>query len=207
MVITWYGEGCFKFQNGETALLTDLPDASSGLTPARGKVSAYIKTLTPWPDPKEYENADTTVFGAGEYDVQGIRIRGYELAGESAKSFFKTIYSIVWDDITIGLLGHVSSPVPPALLENFEEIDVLVAPAGGTPFIDQKELAKLVKLLNPKIYIPSFYKIAGLKRKSEDAKGVLEALGAEAGKPEEKFVFKKKDIADIKKTQVITLKV
>ena len=113
---------------------------------------------------------------------------------------------VVWDDITIGLLGHVSSPVPPASLEHFEEIDVLVTPAGGDPFIDQKELIKLVKQLNPKIYIPSFYKINGLKRKSADAKEVLEALNGGSEKPEEKFVFKKKDLAEIKKTKVVTLK-
>ena len=206
MIITWNGEGCFKFQNGDVSLLTDLPDPSSGLTAPRGKNSVYIKTLTPHPQPAVNENADATIFGAGEYDLRGIHIKGYELIDESAKNFFKTIYALLWDDISIGLLGHVSNPIPPATLEQFEEIDVLIAPAGGAPFIDQKELIKLIKQLNPKIYIPSFYKIPGLKRKADDCKELLEALNGGSQKGEEKFVFKKKDLIEIKKTRVVTLK-
>ncbi len=206
MIVTWNGEGCFKFQNGEVSLLTDLPDASSGLSVPRGKVSVYVKTLTTHPQPERNENADTTIFGAGEYDVQGIKIKGYELIEESGKGFFKTIYTLMWEDISIGLLGHMSGPIPPAILEYLEEIDVLIAPAGGPPFIEQKELVKLVKLLNPKIYIPSFFKIPGLKRKTEDPKEVFESLNGGGEKPEEKFVFKKKDLAEIKKTKVVCLK-
>jgi len=207
MIITWYGEGCFKFQNGETSLLTDIPDASSGCGAPRGKTNVYLKTLTPWPLQGPHESADTTVAGAGEYDLQGIRIKGYELIGESSKNFFKTVYAITWDEISIGLLGHISEQIQPAILEQFEEIDVLVAPAGGEPFIEQKELIRLIKLLNPKIYIPSFYKIPGLKRKSADIRDITEALNGGHITAEEKFVFRKKDLAEIKKTKITLLKV
>lgn len=206
MIITWNGEGCFKFQNGETSLLTDVPDTSSGLSSPRGKVSVYVKTLTPWPDPKPYEYGDTTIYGAGEYDVRDIKIRGHELVGESTKSFFKTVYTIVWDDISIGILGHATGPIPPALLENFEETDILIAPAGGSPFMDQKELIKLVKQLNPKVFIPSFYKIEGLKRKADGIAQIAEALNGGEERGEEKFVFKKKDLTDIKKTKMVRLR-
>lgn len=205
MIITWNGEGCFKFQNGDTSLLTDLPEEMSGITQPRGKVSLYIKTLSSWPLTKGYESADRTIFGPGEYDIQGIKVKGYELAEESSEKYFKSIYVVTWDDITIGILGHISGSIPPAMLEHFEEIDVLVAPAGDDPFIPQKDLIKLVKQLNPKIFIPSFYKIPSLKRKALSIAEVAEALNGEV-KAEEKFVFKKKDIADIKKTKMICLK-
>lgn len=207
MIISWYGEGCFKLQNGDTTLITDVPDASSGCTAPRGKVDVYIKTLTSLPPQGKYEGAQTSIYGAGEYDTQGIRIKGFQLLEESSEKFFKTVYIIKWDDIVIGTLGHISGALQLAITEQFEEIDVLIAPAGDAPFIHQKELIRLVKSLNPKIYIPSFYKIAGLKRKAEDIREVSEALNGGKITPEEKYVFKKKDLEGIKKTNMIVLNI
>ncbi len=207
MVITWSGEGCFKFQNGDVSLLTDLPDASSGISAPRFKTDALLKTLTPWPHDKSESNADTTIIGAGEYDTKGIKIKGFELVAESSPKFFKTVYSIIWDDITIGFLGHISQELPPQAMEDFEELDILIGPAGGEPFISQEKMVKLVKQLNPKIFIPSFYKIPGLKRKAKDIKDFTDDFNGEVKKPEEKLVFKKKDLSEIKKTRIVCLSV
>jgi L-ascorbate metabolism protein UlaG (beta-lactamase superfamily) len=206
MVITWNGEGCFKFQNGDVSLLTDLPDVSSGISAPRFKTDVLLKTLTPWPYDQSELNADNVIIGAGEYDAKGIKIKGFELPAESSPKFFKTVYSIIWDDITIGILGHISQELPPQAMEDFEELDILIGPAGGEPFISQEKMVKLVKQLNPKIFIPSFYKIPGLKRKSKDVKDFTDEFNGEVKKSEEKFVFKKKDLADIKKTNIVCLK-
>ncbi len=210
MIITWYGEGCFRIQNGETSVLIDIPDSSSGLSAPRGKYNVFLKTLTPYPfefgqEDKEKEGA--IVWGAGEYDIAGVTIRGFSLLSESSQKFFKTAYLLSWDDITIGLLGHISEELPPTAFENFEEADILIGPGGGAPFLDQEKMVRVIKQITPKIFIPSFYKIPGLKRKSEDAQGLLERMQAGDAKPQEKFVFKKKDLEEIKKTQVICLQV
>jgi L-ascorbate metabolism protein UlaG (beta-lactamase superfamily) len=207
MVITWHGEGCFKFQNGEISLLTDPPSEDSGILAPRFKTDVLLKTLTSWPNAKEEYNSDAVIIGAGEYDVKGIKIKGAELAGESSPKFFKTVYSIIWDQISIGILGHVSGELPPNIMADFEELDILIGPVGGEPFISQEKIAKLVKQLNPKIFIPSFYKIPGLKRKSRDIKNFTDEFNGEVQKNQEKFVFKKKDLAEIKKTKVVCLAV
>ncbi len=136
-----------------------------------------------------------------------MRIQGHELQEESGSNFFKTIYTVLWDDISIGLLGHATGPIPPAMLEKFEELDVLVGPAGGAPFMEQKDMVRLVKQLNPKIFIPSFFKIPGLKRKAGEVADIAEALNGGKTETLEKFVFKKKDLAEIKKTNLVCLKV
>ncbi len=206
MVITWHGEGCFKLQNGDVSLLTDLPDTSTGISAPRFKTDILLKTLTPWPYDQKESNADRDVIGAGEYDIKNIKIKGYEIVAESSSKFFKTVYSIIWDDITIGFLGHLSEELPTQAKDELEELDVLIGPAGGEPFIDQGKMVKLVKQLNPKIFIPSFYKIPGLKRKAKDIKDFTDEFNGEVKKAEEKFVFKKKDLADIKKTNIVCLK-
>jgi L-ascorbate metabolism protein UlaG (beta-lactamase superfamily) len=206
MIISWYGEGCFKIQNGEVVLLTDIPEASSGITPPRLKADVVLKTFTPWPFDKEaVQQADAVIYGAGEYDVRGMRIKGYELAAESSEKYFKTIYSVLWDDIKLGFLGHVSGEIPPQLLETFEEIDVLIGPAGGDPFMGQEAMQKLVKMLNPKIFIPSLYAIPGLKREAGSIDDFFKGFSGDVEKGQDKFTFKKKDIQDIKKTKIICL--
>ncbi|KKS82523.1 MAG: Zn-dependent hydrolase of the beta-lactamase fold-like protein [Candidatus Wolfebacteria bacterium GW2011_GWC1_43_10] len=208
MVISWYGEGCFKIQSGERVVLTDPPEPVSGIGAPRLKADVLIKTICPWPSPKSIgENADFIVLGAGEYDVGGVKIRGFSLNSESSDKFFKTVFVIRWDQITIGLLGHLSSQPPPEIMENFEEVDILIAPAGGTPFLSQELVGKLVKQLNPKIFLPSFYKVAGLKRKAQGVEEIFSRFNGEAERGLERFVFKKKDLEALKKTKIVTLKI
>ena len=208
MVISWYGEGCFKIQNGEDVILVDPPEASSGISAPRFKSNLLIKSITPWPVPENlYQASDFSIIGAGEYDHNGVKIKGYNLIKESSDKYFKSVYVVSWDDITLGILGHVSSELSPEIMENLEEIDVLIGPAGGSPFLGQMEMSKLVKQLNPKIFIPSFYKIEGLKRKSLDVKDFLANFNGEVSKDNDKFTFKRKDIEGLKKTKVICLKV
>ena len=208
MVISWNGEGCFRIQSGEVVLMTDLPDESSGITAPRSKSDIYIKTINPWPFPfaENHKNSDLSIFGGGEYDHKDVRIRGFNLTDESSQNFFKSVYVINWDDVSIGILGHISSDPSPQILEKFEEVDVLIAPAGGEPFFPQEKLVKFIKQLNPKIFIPSFFKIPGLKRKTSDIKKIVEEFNGEAEETD-KFVFKKKDIQDLKKTKLVCLKV
>ena len=209
MIISWQGEGCFKIQNGEVVLTTDLPDESSGLSAPRSKSDIYIKTISSWPfefgtSPK---NSDIFIPGAGEYDYRGVKIKGFNLPAESSSKFFKSVFVVDWEDISIGILGHLSSDLSPEILENFEEIDILIGPSGGEPFLSQEKIIKLVKQLNPKVFIPSFYKIPNLKRKTLDIKKVVDEFNGDSSSGNDKFVFKKKDIQDFKKTKLICLKV
>ncbi len=206
MIISWYGEGCFKLQSGDLVVLTDPPPKDSGISAPRTKADILIRTIMPWPNNQEENNSGATIFGAGEYDIKGIKIRGHQISSESSKNFFKTIYTLSWDDITIGLLGTIEKEPDPKLMDGFEEIDVIIGPGGGAPFINQEGVVKLVKKLNPKIFIPSFFKIPGLKRKADSSKTVIDLFGNGVEKNQEKFVFKKKDIVDIKKTTMICLK-
>jgi len=206
MIITWHGEGCFRLQNGDVSVLIDPPRDESGVSAPRFRPNLLVKTLTKWPNAYENEGADFVVHGSGEYDVSSIVVRGFSLSEESGEHFFKTAYLMQWDSLSIGLLGHLSGQLPPHAKENLEDIDVLIGPAGGDPFLSVDAMVTLVKQLNPKIFIPSFLAFPGLKRKTISIKECAQKFNGGDTEEAEKFVFKKKDLADIKKTRLICLK-
>ncbi len=208
MVISFYGENCFKIQSGETAILTDLFTNKSGLIPPRFKPDISIKTLTPFPLPEQPSSREAThsIYGPGEYNMKNIDIAGFGLIGESSEKFFKTAYLIKTENIKIGFFGHLSEAPKPEILERFEGSDLLFIPAGGLPFIEQKSAVKLIKQIEPKIVIPSFFKIPGLKRKADDIKKFIEEFNGQKAAPREKLAIKKKDLGEIKKTEIIALK-
>lgn len=205
MIINWYGEGCFKIQTGGLSLLTDPFESAVGLTPARGKNEIILKTLTGWPI-KDEESDGQIVRGAGEYEAKEILVSGYSLPAESADSFFKTAYKVTAEDITLGFLGHLSEGLSQEAVEKLKGVDILFIPAGGKPFISAETAAKLIKQLDPKIIMASFFKVPGLKRSSSDWKNLSDELDL---KPEvlEKLTVRKKEISEQKGMKLVVLKI
>ena len=211
MVITFYGEGCFKLQSGDFTVLTDPFDNKIGLTPPRLKPDIILKTLTPvsFADQPINQLTNQLIYGPGEYNVANIDIAGFNLPKESSEKFLKTIYLLEMEEINVCFFGHLSEIPEPTILEHLEEIDLLFIPAGGPPFIEQKSAVKIIKQLQPKIVIPCFFKIPGLKRPADNLEVFLEEFNgskAERLSGQEKLVIKKKDLHDIKKTEITVLK-
>ncbi|OGM89934.1 hypothetical protein A3J77_00415 [Candidatus Wolfebacteria bacterium RBG_13_41_7] len=211
MVITFYGEGCFKIQSGEFSILTDPFDAQIGLTPPRFKADLILNTITSASFfEKNNSVAVPEIIGPGEYNINNADVSGFQLIKESSSEFFKTAYSLKLEDINLCFLGHISEIPEPSVLEHLGETDIIFIPAGGAPFIDLKSAVKLIKQLQPKIVIPSFFKVSSLKRKAGDIKEFLEELNGvkeKIGEAVEKLTIKRKDLAEIKKTQITVLKI
>jgi len=211
MVITFYGEGCFKLQSGDFVILTDPFDSKTGLTPPRFKANIVLKTLTPITEVgnQRLEVGSQFIHGPGEYNIKDINITGFLLAKESSEKFFKTIYLLELEGVRLCFLGHLSEIPEPTILEHLGEIDILFIPAGGLPFLNQKSAVKIIKQFQPKIVIPCFFKIPSLKRPADKVEKFLEEFNDPKTKEitaQEKLVIKKKDLATAKKTQIIILK-
>lgn len=175
MVIQYYGGGTFRIQSGETSLLVDSSNN-------RMKADVSLRTLVP-ADLKDVDPEEVAF--PGEYEAHGIEIEGWGLASESTAKFLKSVYSVRMEDIRIVLLGHASKIPPTEVLEAAGDPDVLILPVGDH-FFSATDAAKLVKQLEPAAVIPSFYKSTA---------EVSKALGQKA-EPQEKFVFKKKDLVE-----------
>jgi len=211
MVITFYGEGCFKIQSGEFSVFIDRFDAHTGLMPPRFKADLILKTITPI---SSFEKKDSSlaleIIGPGEYNINGTDVSGFQLIKESPKSFFKTAYSLKLENINLCFLGHISEIPEPTVLEHLGEPDIIFIPAGGAPFVDLKSAVKIIKQFQPKIVIPSFFKVPSLKRKAGDIKDFLQELNGakeKTGEAVEKLTIKRKNLAEIKKTQIAVLKI
>lgn len=204
MVINWYGEGCFKIQTSGITILTDPFDSQSGLTPPRLKAEVVLKTLTSFPITPIQNQTGLQIIGAGSYEFKGIEFSGWQLTKESTNEYLKTIYLVKAEDLNLCFLGHLANNLEPSILEKLAEVDLLFIPAGGKPFINQETAAKLIKQIEPKLIIASFFKIPGLKRKADDVKEFLKELELKA-EPQEKLTIKKKDLPA--KMEVVVLKI
>lgn len=210
MIINFYGEGCFKIQDGDLVILTDPFDNKTGLSAPRFKADIILKTLTQFPivNSQQITFNSQLISGPGEYNIKNIDIVGFALSKEFAENFLKTVYLIKAENVNLCFLGHISEMPEPAILERIEEVDILFIPAGGKPFIDQKSAVKLIKQIEPKIIIPTFYKIPDLKRKADNLQIFIDEFNhKDKIEPQEKLTIKKKDLNGITKTRVVVLKI
>lgn len=184
MIVTYFGNDCFRLQSGEVSLLTD-PENN------RLKADVTLKTLTPTagdsnpPSEAAAKEGEMLITFPGQYESKEIEIEGFPIAEESTEKFLKTAYRVSWEGMKFVFLGHLSRPIDATLMEEFSEPDVLFLPIGGGHFLEPEVAAKIAKQLEARVVIPSF-------AKNPDA--FLKALGKKA-ETMEKFVFKQKDIA------------
>ncbi len=189
MVITSFGNGSFRLQSGETTLLLN-PDNN------RLKGDVVLRTLSGTSTEELLAHASdtgTTISFPGEYEAHGMEITGFSISGESTEKFLKTAYKVVFEEMTLVFLGHLSGPLDAALMEEFSEPDVLILPAAGGHFLEPDVAAKIAKQLETKVVIPCFTKDPDL---------FLKALGRKTD-PVEKFVFRQKDIVTEKGRPVV----
>lgn len=204
MTITYYGENCFKIQIGETTVLTDPLEISSGLTPPRFKYDAVIKTLSVFPP--VIDGDVLTISGPGEYNFKDITVNGWPVENESTEKIIKTSYLILAEEMKIVFPGHLSEMPAASLTEHWEGVDILFIPAGGKPFIDQKTAIKIVRQIQPKLVIPAFYKVPGLKRPAEDLNIFSDEFNHGETEQLEKLTIKKKDLASVRPMQLKVFK-
>lgn len=187
MVINYFGNGCFRLQSGETSILIN-PENN------RLKADVVLNTLTATDVNLSDDGAEgTKISFPGEYEVKGIEILGFPIAGESTEKFLKTAYAVLWEEMKFVFLGHLSKPIDATLIEEFADADVLFLPVGGGHFLEPEVASKIAKQLEARIVIPSFYK---------NPADFLKALGKK-GEAMDKFVFKKKDIMTDKGRAII----
>jgi L-ascorbate metabolism protein UlaG (beta-lactamase superfamily) len=213
MVITWYGQACFKIQSGDKTVIIDPFSKKIGLTPPTGQADIVLVTH----DHFDHNNIDAVkgeyflINGPGEYEVKGVKVRGILSFHDSeggTKRGVNTLYVIELEGIRILHAGDLGQE----LLDDYQlgeigEIHILLIPVGGFFTIDGKAAAGIVNQVEPKIAIPMHYKVQKLLIKElGDAKEFLEELGEEEVLKQEKLAVKHKDfLEDQAKTKVVML--
>ncbi|MBI3232191.1 MAG: MBL fold metallo-hydrolase [Candidatus Doudnabacteria bacterium] len=196
MQIQYFGLSSFKLTTKESTIITDPFHKDSGLTPPRGQ--AEILILADKND-KKY-SAVSGIMGTpfmmdtpGEYDLKGITVTGIPL--KQAEKFV-SVFLIESEDIRLLNLTHIKEwNMKEEEIESLGEIDVLLLPVGGNTVLSAAQASKVVNEVEPKIVIPSHYKMQDLIFDLDSLDKFIKEMG---GKKEEteKLTIKKKDIIE-----------
>jgi L-ascorbate metabolism protein UlaG (beta-lactamase superfamily) len=211
MVITWYGQACFKIQSGELVIAIDPFSKEIGLTPPRFRADLVLVTHSHYDHSNSQAIAGDPflISGPGEYEVKGVYVRGIETfhdANQGKERGKNTIYTLDLEELRLLHMGDFGeAKVRDETLEQIGAVDVLMLPVGGVYTIAAEEAARLAKQIEPAIVIPMHYKIPGILPKLEGVEKFLKEMGAGATTPQEKLTLKKKDVSEDKPTQVMML--
>ncbi len=182
VIITYFGEQCFRVESGSTSILVD---------PTSNRLKADI-TLRTSAAPDVLPAEQTDIVFPGEYEIGGIEIRGFQVAGESDAKILRTIYEIIWEGIRLVFPGALKEAIPAEIIDQFGETDVLFVPTGGE-YLSPEAAVSLVKKIDPKFIIPFGAKAGG---------EFLKKIGQSA-ETQEKLVFKKKELEEIEQKVVL----
>lgn len=213
MVITWYGQACFRIQSGEFTLAIDPFGKEIGLTPPRFKADAVLVTHG------HFDHANTQsiagdpliINGPGEYEIKGVSVRGIQTFHDKQKGAergLNTIYTIDLEDIRLVHLGDFGEGIlRDETNDQIGTAHVAMIPVGGTYTITGEEAAKVIKQLEPRIVIPMHYKLPEVKADLLPVDIFLKEMGAAKTEAQEKLTIKKKDVeGENEKTVVVVLK-
>ena len=173
MVITVSDSAGIKCQAGEFSLLVDSPPKRKG--------NLILNTHTALPI--DSFSSEDTVFGPGEYEISGVRVRGIALPEESNAKEIKTIYAAELDGMHMAFLIDIVSEPSEDALDKLGEVDILFFSAD-LKNLKTKQLISLIKQIDPSIIIPVNDKIA---------KTLMEEMGQKV-KAEEKLTIKRSDL-------------
>ncbi|MEA3344358.1 MAG: MBL fold metallo-hydrolase [Patescibacteria group bacterium] len=178
-------------------------------------------------DPGEYDIKEVYIEGISGFENGGKKIESYEededednddeniedkkenneKDDESKKACEKTvIYILETEELKICHLGKLrQKELTSEQVEKIGKIDILMIPIGGGETLNAKEAIKIMSQIEPKIIIPMYYKIPGLKNKLDGLDEFLKSIGVKSIEPLAKLSIKKKDIA-AEQAKVIVLK-
>jgi L-ascorbate metabolism protein UlaG (beta-lactamase superfamily) len=208
MIITHHGADFFKVSFGDTTIAVNPISKDSKLKSTKfGSDITLVSLNSPEHNGVEQtsrgEKESFVIQGPGEYEVQGVFIKGFlSNSVYGGKEHINTIYTVALEGINLGFLGALSDEKLSAeAKEGLEGIDILFVPIGGDGVLDPAVAHKIAMQFEPKIIIPSHFIDVGEK---DSLKKFLKESGDESVKPIDKLTIKKKDVEG-KEGEVVVL--
>ena len=210
MIITYHGADFFKVSFGDTTIAVNPISKDSKIKSTKfGSDITLVSLNSPEHNGVEQtsrgEKESFVIQGPGEYEVQGVFIKGFlSNSVYGGKEHINTIYTVSLEGINLGFLGALSDEkLSSEAKEGLDGIDILFVPVGGDGVLDPATAHKLAVAFEPKIIIPSHFAEVGEK---DALKKFLKESGEESVKPIDKLTIKKKDVEG-KEGEIIVLEV
>ncbi|MDP3697201.1 MAG: MBL fold metallo-hydrolase [Candidatus Taylorbacteria bacterium] len=197
MNISWFGQSCFRIEAKEGSILIDPFSKEIGLRSPKIKDNIVLVSHHHY-DHDNIGEANPEAFlidGPGEYEKQGISIRGiqsfHDKSGGKERGL-NTMYVIKVEDVTICHMGDFGQDkFEEHQLEEIGDVDILMIPVGGVYTINYKEAVNIISQIEPKIVIPMHYKIKDLKVDIEGPDKFLKEIGLTPEKTDKLKIAKK----------------
>lgn len=200
MVITWYGQSCFRLESKDVSLLIDPFSPEIGLKPPKIKDNIVLVSHQHY-DHNNIEGMPEESFlikGPGEYEVKGVFIRGIQSFHDKSQGQergLNTIYVIKMEDMVLAHLGDFGEGrLSEEQIEKIGDVDVLMIPIGGVYTINYKEAVEAISQIEPKIIIPMHYKIQGSKSDIDGPEKFLKEISLTPEKVEKSYKIQKKNL-------------
>lgn len=197
MTITWFGHACFRIETKGGSVLIDPFGKETGLKPPKIKDNLVLVTHHHF-DHDNTSEANPEAFiidGPGEYEKQGISIRGIASFHDKTNGKERgsnTIYVVKAEEIVICHLGDIGQEkLEESQVEDIGDVDILMVPVGGTYTVDHKEAAGIIGQIEPKIIVPMHYKIKDLKIDISGPDKFLKEIGLTPEKVDKLKIAKK----------------
>ena len=103
----------------------------------------------------------TVIHQAGEYDLQGVKIKAFSSFHDAASGKERgrnLIFVVAADDLSVVHTGDIGHELDANLQKKIGKVDILLLPVGGFFTIDAPAAAKMADTLGARIVIPMHYK-------------------------------------------------
>lgn len=173
MQLKWYGQAAFRLTAADgTTLITDpytpellgyapIADPADLVIISSHDDQAHCRADLISGEPAVINALDTALDGgsaqAAGVTVQAIAAAEWEhhprgVPGQNG------MYRFELDGLKFAHMGDVGNPLTPAQMDFFEDVDVLLALAGGYLTIELPDLDALIKKVKPKIIVPMHFR-------------------------------------------------
>lgn len=204
MELEYLGGNCIKLTTKKGTFLIDEND----LAKLGQKAPSKAPTVSMYTTKADGSSAAEFIIDSpGEYEISDVSVQGIAARGlneEGGK--MNTIYRLVVDDTRIAIVGNVSSDLNDDQLEAIGTVDILFVPVGGAGVaLDGLGALKLIRKIEPKVVIPTYYADKGLKYDPTplSLEEAIKSLSMEPAETLDKFKLKGHTFTD--STQLIVL--
>ncbi len=174
MRITWFGHAAFKLTDGGGfSVITD-PYTPEGVGYAPIRETADLVIVSSDDDDAHCRadlipggpavlNALDVARGGGVAEAAGLTVRAVESAEWELHPGRETpglngMYRFEMDGMSVAHMGDVGNPLTEAQQTFFEDVDVLLALAGGYLTIELPDLMEMIHRTKPKLVIPMHFR-------------------------------------------------
>jgi L-ascorbate metabolism protein UlaG (beta-lactamase superfamily) len=149
-----------------------------------------------------------TFDGPGEYEVADISIRGFTARSHIDEPSQKstTMFKLIMSDESMLFTGHIYPELSEAQLEAIGIVDILIIPVGGNGYtLDPVGALKIIKLIEPKLIIPTHYDDQGLNYPvpQQTLENALKEMSIEAKDTVTKLRIKPGELTDVMQLVVV----